>query len=269
MNGYPKKLRNTDGQIILPVTHSDVVYVSDTKKLTQKLSEIDQSILTGIASNKWAGKTWNVIGDSITEHNFRTTKNYHDYITDKIGCTVNNYGVSGTGWRTPSATGGTNAIYQRLESINTSADLITVFAGTNDWAEVGLPMTLGSLGDTSPSTSFFGAVDYVLNQLITKYPTKTIAVFTPLPRSDAWFNLPHGTSGITMENVADAIIAVANKYNIPFLDLYRTSSLFPWNATANDTYFKAVSKTSGDGLHPNDAGHQLLADKILAFLNTL
>lgn len=288
---------------------------------------------SGTSLSKWSGKVWSVIGDSITEHNYRTNLNYHDYIKNKIGCTVNNYGVSGTGWRTPSSYGGTNAIYNRLSSIASNSDLITVFAGTNDWGEVGLSMNIGSFGDTSASTSLYGAIDNVLSTLRTSFPTKTIAVFTPLERSDAWYNNHHtvtsttwssgsktvntfivptvsngysyvcttaGTTGATeptwsttigntvtdgtvvwtcfgpvtssvsLQDVSTAIIKVANKYSIPVLDLYNNGSpLAPWNTTNKNTYFADPRGDTPDGLHPNDAGHQILADKILAFLNTL
>lgn len=212
--------------------------------------------------SKWSGKIWNAIGDSITEKNGATSKNYHDYIKEEINCTINNYGVSGTGWRTPKSVGGSSAIYQRISGMAVNADLITVFAGTNDWSEVGIPMVLGSFGDTDPLASFYGAVDNVLSQLVTKYPTKTVAVFTPLQRSEAWYNLGHGTSTVTLEQISDAIIKVSNKYNVPVLDLYRLGNMYAQNAT-----FRTVMMP--DGLHPNDAGHQLLADKILSFINDL
>lgn len=285
--------------------------------------------------SKWSGKTWNVIGDSITEKNFRSNLNYHDYVAQKIGCKVNNYGSSGTGWRTPSAYSGfSNAIHQRIGSLAT-ADLITVFAGTNDWGRVGKDMVLGAFGDTSAATSFYGAVDQVLNTLRTNFPTQTIAVFTPLERSDAWYNLGHTstapawaastvksannfvkptvnngfvyvcttsgtasgseptwpttigatvtdgtvvwtcfgplTSTVSLQDVSTAIIKVANKYSVPVLDLYNNGgTLAPWNTTNNNTYFSYPGSGGvGDGLHPNDLGHQILADKILAFLNTL
>jgi lysophospholipase L1-like esterase len=218
--------------------------------------------------SKWQGKTWNVIGDSITEHNFRTNKNYHDYIKDKIGCTVNNYGISGTGYFTPSTSGGTNAIYQRISTM-APAELITVFAGTNDWGEVGKTFAMGALGDTNGSVSFYGSVDSTLSQLIAKYPTKTIAAFTPLPRSTSWGNTGTNSAGVTLQQVADAVKYVCNKYSIPCLDLNRNSNSAPWNTDSNNYYFTAPGNTTPDGLHPNDALHQLLADKILPFLNTL
>jgi lysophospholipase L1-like esterase len=212
-------------------------------------------------ASKWTNKTWNAIGDSITEHNGRTTKNYHDYISEKVtGLTVNNYGVSGTGWFTPSS-GATNQIFNRVSGFNSSADLITVFAGTNDVASVGKSFVLGAYGDTDQNTSFYGAVDYTIKQLVIKYPTKTIAVFTPLQRDVTSF-----TYGTVTENnmiaVADSIIKVAGRYSIPVLDLYRFGNMYPWDAN-----FQTAKMP--DGLHPNDAGHTALADKILSFLNTL
>lgn len=217
--------------------------------------------LTNAANvSKWTGKTWNVMGDSITEHNVKTNFNYQDYIAQKIGCKVNNYGISGTGWRTPSTSGGTNAFHQRVSAMAANADLISVFGGTNDWEEIGITMALGAYGDTNPTVSFYGAADSVINQLISRYPTKTIAVFTPIQRNNNW--TAHGTSGVTMENIADAIIKVCNKYGIPVLDLYRYGNVY-----ANNTTYR--TNALPDGVHPNDTGHKAMADKILAFLNTL
>lgn len=226
------------------------------------------SFTKNISPSKWQGKTWNAIGDSITEPNSRTNINYHGYIKQKIGCNVNNYGVSGTGYFTPSTNGGTNQIPNRISNMSNSADLITVFAGTNDWSQVGKTLVMGSFGDTDSNVSFYGAVDNVISQLITKHPTKTIAVFTPLPRSNS-FNGAVNSAGVSLQQISDAIIQVCAKYSIPVLDLYRCSGLFPWNTDANNYYFTAPGSGSPDGLHPNDLGHQKIADKILAFLNTL
>lgn len=258
------------GSIVAPSVTNGNIVLNGTEVKVYDDTSLRGSI--GSSSSKWAGKVWNVVGDSITEHNFRTTKNYQDYIAENIGCTVNNYGISGTGWFTASSSGGTNAIYQRVSSLNVNADLITVFAGTNDWGQVGKTLVLGSFGDTNGANSFYGAVDSALSQLISKYPTKTIAVFTPIPRSNAWFDVAN-SAGVTLTQISDAIIQVCKKYSIPCLDLYRNSGLFPWNATAKSTYFSPPSGTidvpNGDGLHPNDAGHQILASKVLSFLNTL
>jgi lysophospholipase L1-like esterase len=225
---------------------------------------------TVLTANKWTGKTWNAIGDSITEKNLRTNKNYHDYIKDTINCTVNNYGLSGTGWFTfwnNVSEGVTNQpFYNRLDALDLNADLITVFGGTNDVAGTGKQLVLGTFGDTDPVVSFYGAVDYTLKGLINKYPTRTIATFTPLPSASGtrW-----GETATNMVAVVDAILKVSKHYSIPCLDLYRTSNLYPWNDEANAYYFSPPSGAIGDRLHPNDNGHKKIADKILLFLNGL
>lgn len=265
MLGKLIKLINKNGNYAYPITVSKAVYVSTDETLEQKLQTIETQISSpspNLTASKWAGKIWNAVGDSITEHNFRTTKNYQDYIAEWIGCTVNNYGSSGTGWYC------SGEFYDRIDDLNSNADLITVFGGTNDWAEVGSNLVLGNYGDTSGSTSFYGAVDQALVNLINKYPTKTIAVFTPIPRANAFNNAVNGR-GITMTQVVDAIIKVCEKYSVPVLDLYRVSNLYPWNATANQAYFSCDSAPNGDGLHPNALGHEILAHKILTFLNSL
>lgn len=282
------------------------------------------NILKTASSSKWAGKTWSVLGDSIT-YGVNTTLSYHQYIAIKTGCSVLNYGVSGTGWRTGSGFGGGNAFYQRVSSISTVSDLVTVFGGVNDWAEVGALMNLGAMGDTA-TTSLYGAIDNTLSALVTNFPTKTIAVFTPLQRQSAYYNLGHqttspkwaattaqivnniivpitanghvykctvaGTTGaveptwvltaggtvvdgtvtwteigsdtstVSLQQISTAITQVANKYNIPVLDLYNNANSYVWNATYRTNFMP-------DGLHPNDAGHKLIADKILSFLNSL
>lgn len=223
---------------------------------------------TALGTFQLKGKKWEVVGDSITEVNYRSSKNYHAYIQEWAGCTVINHGISGTGWFTPSSSGGTNAIHQRLNALDSTADIITVFAGTNDWAEVGKTLALGTLGDTDPTVSFYGAVNSVLTQLIAKYPTKTIAVFTPLPRSGSQIETLNA-SGISLKQVTDAIIQVCTRYGIPVLDLYRNSGFFPWNTTNNSAFFSSPTSPNGDGLHPNAEGHKKLAYKILEFLNSI
>ncbi|MGF6352487.1 lysophospholipase L1-like esterase [Paenibacillus sp. 4624] len=232
---------------------------------TNRIDITDQGFIEAInrdlesGQSKWSGKTWNVVGDSITEHNSKTTKNYQDYISAKIGCTVNNYGISGTGWRTPSVSGGTNAFYQRVPSLAAGADLITVFGGVNDWYQVGIPFVMGTFGDTDPAASFYGAVNNTITQLVTKYPTKTIAIITPIPCDNAW---AANSAGVTLDQIAEAINKVAKRYSLPVLNLYHHSNVYAW-----DTNYKAYAMP--DGLHPNDNGHLALADKILAFINSL
>lgn len=55
---------------------------------------------------------------------------------------------------------------------------------------------------------------------------------------------------------------VTEYYSLPVLDLYATSGLQPEVPIIKERYMP-------DGLHPNDAGHIILADKIGKFLENL
>jgi lysophospholipase L1-like esterase len=244
---------------------SYVPYTAPSMQITDQsfkdaLNQNTNAYLTNnnlLQPSKWKNKVWSVIGDSITEVNAKTTKNYHGYIKDKINCTVNNYGLSGTGWIVPYTTG--PAFYNRTSNVDINSDLITVFGGTNDWGRTDAnTFPFGALGDTTSAT-FYGAVDLTLSNLINRFPTKMIAVILPLPRVGGY---SANSRGETLDQYANAIKEVANKYCIPVLDLYRESNFYVRNSTFNSTFMP-------DGLHPNDAGHQLIADKILAFLNAL
>lgn len=242
-------------------------HTHNNKATLDKISESNGSMLFNGSSvggggsaavSKWAGKKWIAIGDSITKS--LTDTPYHTVVGTKLGFgTVINAGVNGSGYFV-NGSGMGGPFHTRISSLDATADLITVFGGTNDWNEVGTTFAMGTFGDTTTST-FYGALDYTFKSLITKYPTKTIVVFTPIPRDNNWgANL--NSQGVTLEQVTDAIIKVCNKYSIPVLDLFRNSGMFASNATFKTAYMP-------DGLHPNSAGHVLLADKIANFLNAL
>lgn len=62
----------------------------------------------------------------------------------------------------------------------------------------------------------------------------------------------------------NAIIQVAGYYGIPVLDLYNKSGLYPY------PYTGACAKTlMPDGLHPNEAGHEIIARMLTRLLDTL
>ncbi|MDC4545503.1 SGNH/GDSL hydrolase family protein, partial [Acinetobacter baumannii] len=58
----------------------------------------------------------------------------------------------------------------------------------------------------------------------------------------------------------------AEHYSLPIFDLYSKSNLYPWQDASNRYYFTAPSNTEPDGLHPNDAGHKIIARKLKPFI---
>lgn len=206
------------------------------------------------------GKKWAAIGDSITANSTRTDHPYHYYVAQAVGgMTVYNYGSSGTGY------------FDRLHVASTISqndiDILTVFLGTNDWNKAAKP--LGSLLDTTDAT-VSGCINILISELMAAFPTKTIALFTPLPRRTNWgSSATPNEDGYTLKQLAEMIKAYANHYSLPCLDLYNSSSLPVWIPAADTYYFTAPGGTNPDGLHPNDAGHQVLARKIQKFLESI
>ena len=220
----------------------------------------DIAVLKNSQGSTLTGKKWAAIGDSITANSVRTDHPYHYYVAQSVGgMTVYNYGSSGTGY------------FDRLHVASTISqndiDILTVFLGTNDWGKDLKP--LGNLFDTT-DTTVSGCINILISELMNAFPTKTIALFTPLPRRTNWgSNAPPNNNGYTLKQLAELIKSYANHYSLPCLDLYNNSSLPVWIPSADAYYFTAPGGTSPDGLHPNDAGHQVLARKIQGFLESI
>lgn len=60
----------------------------------------------------------------------------------------------------------------------------------------------------------------------------------------------------------DAITAISGYYGIPVQDLFRVSGIQPSVLVLKERYIP-------DGLHPNDLGHERIAEKLLGFLRAL
>lgn len=215
-------------------------------------------------SSRLKNKRWCVIGDSITERNARTSKNYHDFVAQDVGgMTVYNYGISGTGYFNRSNVA--DLVTQ------TDIDIITVFLGTNDFGNQTAEnkKQLGVFLDTGTAT-ISGCINTLLTGLLTKFSTKKIAVITPTPRLTSWgSNAANNAYGYTLEQLSILIKQYCQHYSLPCLDLYHESNLPVWMPASNTYYFTAPADSTPDGLHPNDAGHRVIADKVKSFLESI
>lgn len=205
-----------------------------------------------LRTEKYLGKKWNVLGDSITASLYA----YWSVLAPQLGMhTVRNYGVGGTAVAVRSAPWDTNAMCIRYADMDDDADLITIMGGTNDFNQV----DLGTFEDTV-NTTFYGALHIMLSGIVSKYPTAKIAFFGIPPR----YNMQ--TAGINGDKVVDyrdAQKEVCDHYAIPFFDTLTKTQLRPFNSDNKAAYFDTA------GLHPTALGHQMLADNMLQFLSDL
>lgn len=217
---------------------------------------------------KLEGKKINFLGDSITEgYGVEEEANiYVNRIASRYGAVCRNYGISGTRiarQKTPSEEPRHDLYFgSRVPDMDPDADIIFVFGGTNDFGHGDAP--LGTMEDRTLDT-FYGGLHLLYQQLMTKYPGKVIVIATPLHRTceDSLCG-----SGGKPEDVAplktyvEIIREVAEYYSLPVLDLFRVSGLQPKIQAHLEMFVP-------DGLHPNDAGQAILADRIGAFLEAI
>lgn len=209
---------------------------------------------------RWVGKTWVTVGDSITEKNEKTLKNYHDYIAKNTGIEVVNMGVSGTGYKNYDNTN--KAFYQRILNAPTDADVITIFGSGND---CGGNYTIGEVTDTGTDT-LCGCINTTIDNLFSIAPTAQLGIITPTP----WSNFNPADDTNIMAQYSSKIVEICRRRGIPCLDLYHCSGMRPWDDSFRTLMYPLNS--AGDdheGVHPNELGHAFFASKIQAFLETL
>ena len=210
----------------------------------------------------------NFLGDSITEgHGVADKENiYWKVLGKNTGAVVRGYGVGGTRFalrREPSANPRHDLDFlMRAKEMDKDADAIVVFGGTNDFGHGDAP--LGSFDDRTQNT-FYGACHTLFDYLINTYPDATIVIMTPLHRGNE--DNVRG-DGFKTENLAplvtyvNIIKEVAEYYSRPVLDMWSVSGIQPRVPIIKEKYCP-------DGLHPNDAGHALMAKRLEGFLRSL
>lgn len=204
----------------------------------------------------WSGYKWTVVGDSLTEHNNRTDYNYHDYIAENTGISVYNMGVSGSGYMRYHDLN--IAFYQRISNVPIDSDVVTIFGSGND---IALISDLGDVTDSGTST-ICGCINTTIDNLYTIMPTVHLGIITPTP----WIGFPPYTVGNSMDLYCEKIVEICKLRGIPCLDLYHCSNLRPWDATFRNL---AYSKDEGNGVHPDETGHKLIAGMIQEFVASL
>ncbi len=211
----------------------------------------------------------NFLGDSITQ-GIGTEREENCFVNRlKRDCELaeaRNYGKSGTRIArqlTMSDSPFDVDFNMRAPQMNDDADVVVVFGGTNDFGHGQAP--LGIFEDRNVHT-FYGAMHTLSQTLIRKYPRAKIVFITPLHRMSESSNTnsqkPDGIYPRPLFDYVKAIREICEYYSIPVLDLYKEGGIAGNVKEFCDIYMP-------DGLHPNDAGHALIAHKLKKFLENL
>lgn len=214
------------------------------------------------------------LGDSITEGvGVEDCENnrYDNVIKRKCHLkAAYNYGIGGTRFAhqsVPSEKPRHDLCFcGRVYDIHPDADIIIVYGGVNDYIHGDAP--IGTPKDTTPAT-FYGAVEFLMHYLKKTFPEKTIVFLTPAHScySDIreWKPSPRPikrADALPVTGYIDIIIEKAKEHDIPVLNLYEKLGIDPNRPKDKERY-------TFDGLHFNDAGHAVIAERVIAFLEEL
>ena len=237
-----------------------------------------ETLINTIKKDDWSNKKWLLIGDSITEENFRASKHYWNFIQDLTNIQLNNIAKSGSGYYMRHNETTPSSIYDYIQRKDiTNCDLITIFAGINDVVWTRNPI-IGNITDNVQNNSILGfvngTIDYI-ESIYNKYAP--LGIISPLPAcvnleafSDA--KNPNQYPLITdclMEELVTKLKQLCDMRGYPFLDLFHNSGFQPQNESCRNEYFKAGNNYTADGLHPNANGHELIYRKIMSFIEII
>ena len=216
-----------------------------------------------------ADKKWIAIGDSWTAVNTlgNGINNYTNYVADRLGVTMVNAGIGGTGYVAQNGQYG-DQFYNR--QIPADGDAYTILGSFNDVFVDGFKF--GDVGDTD-KLSLWGGMKATLDHIWSIKDNAVVGIIAPGP----WgaFNPQNGSTWAKLnmkaneagEQYVSTMKKFADYYSLLFLDLYHQSGLRPWDSNFVEKYYHGTSDT--DNTHPNTNGHKIFAPKIADFLNKL
>lgn len=217
--------------------------------------------------NDLKGKKILFLGDSITEGYGASSpdKNYVSVFGRLSGAKVYNYGIGGTriaaSRKELSEPIKNQYFLTRLSRMESEADYVIVFGGTNDYGHENAPF--GTYKDSMNET-FCGALRNLIVALYEKYPLSRIVFVTPLHREAELTGLTDKGNPVSARFIeyVHAIRDICEEYSIPVIDLYSKSNI---QARTAETKRRLIP----DGLHPSDEGYRRIAEIIYNFLTNM
>ena len=219
-----------------------------------------------------------LFGDSITDDLWGDGRTWASVLQDYLPgyeLTIVNSAVAGSGYgfRThanPNPNRYPDKQWNYIDDLfydgtfETDSDVVIVFGGTNNWAG-GAPR-IGDFGDkpiidenSVTHTSLYSCVYYVI-KTVSETSDALLILVTPPQRYNSVdegrdtdsYGTPLNSLNNTLKQVCDAITYSADYYGIPCVDL---NAELGWNRINVDSF-------TIDGLHPNDAGDNMIAKLI-------
>ena len=234
----------------------------------------------------WTGKTVLFIGDSISDpRDHSVGKHYYDHLSEWLGITA--YVPARSGLQMEHVA--LQLDWFRNMAPLVQPDMICVFLGTNDYNE-GVPIGAWyeeSAGDVEAavgepkkpfrrmhrsflydSGTFKGRINAAVRLLRETFPGTPITFLTPIHRAyfycgddnvqpdETWPN----RIGLYLDSYVEAVKEAAHVWSVNVIDLHAVSGLFPLQDGEAELFY---NDTDIDRLHPNEKGHERLAEVLL------
>ena len=205
----------------------------------------------------------NFLGDSITRGACASTdeNRYTTLVCQMLGAEERNYGIGGTRIAKQLNPSGEfwddKDFISRAPMMEKDADWVFVFGGTNDYGHGDVP--LGNIEDTSLYT-FYGALKRLVEYLISVYGKEKLCFILPIHRYNEDNPYGEGNKAVAGEPLCQYVQAekeVFQYYDVSYLNFENVFPIPKANTGDDLTY---------DGLHPNDKGHKLIADKLVEYI---
>lgn len=203
------------------------------------------------------------LGDSITEGVgcSRPDKTFWHLLAERDGVLAYGHGIRGTRIAlqrvTFRKTDYDRYFASRVPELETDADLVVVFGGTNDYGHGDAPM--GRPGDRTEET-FCGALNLLSEKIHAACPHARIIWMTPAHRLDEandWNEAGIRNVGM-LADYAEQIRRGAERNRDLLLDIYRLCPVGTDTEEGRACLF--------DHLHPNDRGHEAFYGLLREFL---
>lgn len=243
-----------------------------TNNKTSLVNAINEINAKSPTSNPLLGKKLSVNGDSIC-YGAGYTGGYAKIIGENNNMIVQNIAVSGgtiAAEQYHSSSGNARHwICRTIENMDIDADYAILEGGINDTAlSVPLGVLTSDYNGTFDDTTFYGAFESMLKQLITRFEGKKIGYIAVHQILKSFRAINEKENSYYW-----AAKVCCEKWGVPFLDLNSLCPPFNYFDEASGTELYSLKTTythNGDGWHPNEEGYKkYYVPKIEAWLRTL
>ena len=247
-----------------------LIYLSGNETIPATIEVINDGINISNVENKLNGKKLGCDGDSIM-YGAENTTSYANLIAANNNMTLDKVARSGATIASgTTGSGGQNRhwICEGVLTIATDCDYVIVNGGINDyWNDVPMGTFTESYTDAVDSTNFYGALETLCRNLLSRFPTKKIAFVTNHHIKNTYYTI-RSSSHLAFKDYLDAIYKVMSKYGIKVIDVGENTHF----DTALSQFLQYTIEDEGvrDGTHPTIQGYNLFyVDYITSELNKL